>query len=119
MNQEQIKKVFEDEAFVKQLTAAATPEDVQKLLETKGVSLTVDQIHELGDTIIKLDSGELTPEEIEKEQTGELNDDDLENVAGGSFIGAALGVGFVGLMIYTSVKSVCSGMEDIVERRGW
>ncbi|NPV91238.1 MAG: Nif11-like leader peptide family natural product precursor [Firmicutes bacterium] len=72
-DQAQIQEVFGDEAFVKNLLALETPEEVQAALQKKGVDFTVEDIVKVKDAIAK------------RQNAGEeLSDEDLEGVAGGS-----------------------------------
>ena len=99
MNEERIKEVFSDEAFVKQLFEQESPEQVQELLLDKEIDLSVDEIKKLRELIEKHISGELNLEE--------LSDEELESVSGGivevaaffAILGGMLllaGAGFVG-----------------------
>ena len=76
MNEERIKEVFSDEAFVKELLSKETPEEVQAMLAEKDIDVTIDEIVKLRELIIK---------KLQKAQSGEeeLGDEDLEDVAGG------------------------------------
>lgn len=73
MNEERIKEVFSDEAFVKELFSKETPEEVQAMLEDKDIELSIDEI-------VKLK--ELLEKKVENPDA-ELSDEDLEDVAGG------------------------------------
>lgn len=66
----QLREVFSDENFVKELVALETPEEVQARLKEKNVDLSMEQI-------------EMLREKLGKQQDGELSEDDLEEVAGG------------------------------------
>ncbi|NPV91233.1 MAG: Nif11-like leader peptide family natural product precursor [Firmicutes bacterium] len=72
-DQAKVQEVFSDEVFVKNLLALETPEEVQAALQKKGVDLTVEDIVKIRDLIAK------------KQNAGELSDEDLEGVAGGTF----------------------------------
>jgi len=75
MDENRIKEVFSDEAFVKGLVELETPEEVQTALKEKGVELTVGEIMQLRDGLIKA---------AEKAgEGGELSLDQLDDVAGG------------------------------------
>lgn len=89
MNEAKIKEVFSDEAFVKTLLEMDNAEDVQKAVSEKGIDLSLEEINTIQSTLA---SGE------------ELNEDQLENVAGGfavtaicaligAIAGAVVGVG--------------------------
>ncbi len=72
MDEERIKELFSDEAFVNSILEMETPEEVQKALAEKGIDLTIDEICTIQKSLSQSD--------------GELSEDDLENVAGGSII---------------------------------
>ena len=95
MNEERIKEVFSDEAFVKELLSKETPEEVQAMLAEKDIDATIDEIVKLRDLIIM---------KAQKAQSGEeLDDEDLEDVAGGSALATlamlAIPVAFVGAIV--------------------
>ena len=73
MNEERIKEVFSDEAFVKELLSKETPEEVQAMLEDKDIEMSVSEIVKLREMIIK---------KIENPDV-ELSEDELEDVSGG------------------------------------
>lgn len=83
MNEERIKEIFSDEAFVKELLSLDAAADIQALLKTKGIELDLDQIEKAKEIVAKklaiIAAGE------------ELGDDDLDDVSGG-FAVTALGV---------------------------
>jgi len=88
MDENRIKEVFSDEAFVKGLVELETPEEVQAALKEKGIELTVDEIMQLRDGLIK------AAEKVG--EGGELSLDQLDDVAGGGIItGLILGILFV------------------------
>lgn len=70
MTEQKIKEIFADEAFVASLMNMETPEDVQKALAERGLDLSVEEIEKI--------------REMADSQEGELSDDALEDVAGGS-----------------------------------
>ena len=80
MNEERIKEVFSDEAFVKELLSKETPEEVQAMLEDKDIEVSIAEIVKLREMIIKK----------AENPDAELSDEDLEDVAGGSLLGACL-----------------------------
>ncbi|MBR3631191.1 MAG: Nif11-like leader peptide family natural product precursor [Mogibacterium sp.] len=79
MSNEQLTEIFSDEAFVKELLAADDVKAVQQMLEGKGLSLTEAEI-----TAVQ--------ERLENYNDGELSEDDLEDVAGGSVGSVVKGV---------------------------
>ena len=78
MNEERIKEVFSDEEFVKELFSKETPEEAQAMLAEKDIDLTVEELIQLRELIIK--------KAQQTDDNEELVDDDLEDVAGGSVI---------------------------------
>ena len=97
MNEEKIKEVSSDEEFVKSLMELETPEEVQKALAEKDIDLSVDDIKK----IAKL---------IQKKADGELSDEDLESVAGGSVT--------VAVVLFTGTALIaCAGYRLVTHRR--
>lgn len=72
MNEELLKELFSDEAFVASILEMETAEEVQKTLSEKGVELSLDEIATIKNTLSSEES--------------ELSEDELENVAGGAII---------------------------------
>lgn len=69
MNEQKIKEVFADEAFVASILEMESPEEVQKALSEKGLELNLEEIHAIQNALSTTE--------------GELCEDELENVAGG------------------------------------
>lgn len=90
MNEEKLKSLMADEAFVNKLLEMETPEEVCAAFEKEGITVTADEVSKL-------------KEKLESAGTeGELSEDTLEEVAGGSVllitaihygIGALIGIG--------------------------
>lgn len=86
-----IKEIFSDTDYVKSLVALDDAKQVQESLANKGLDLTLEQINEVKDILIRYQNNEST--DLEKEyiakagqiSNGELSEDDLENVTGGVF----------------------------------
>ncbi|MBR3631193.1 MAG: Nif11-like leader peptide family natural product precursor [Mogibacterium sp.] len=120
---EAMNKVFSDEAFMKELLAADSAESAQKMLEDKGVNMSIDEITQLGEYAEKVISGEITAEEIQAQESDELSDDDLENVAGGFAITAAcvaVGGFLLKMGVAAGVGAVAyAGVEAVVNIRRW
>ena len=71
--QEHIRQVFQDEEFVKELFALATPQEVKAALAQKNIELTVEEIIQVRELLVKhIESGR------------ELSDNELSQVQGGS-----------------------------------
>lgn len=64
-------KIEADQSFVEKLFSLENPEEVQSMLKAEGIEFTLEEIDVIRKTLIK------TTEQ------GELNDEDLEEVAGG------------------------------------
>ena len=123
MNIEKMKEVFSDEAFVKNLFELETVAEVQAALKEKGVELTEEEILGIRDLLAKMESGEISPEQLE---SGELSDEVLEQVAGGEIIimaavtitiGTILKWIGIGAAVGAAAGGVAAGAIDAVERR--
>ena len=69
---EKLEKLLQDEEFVKELLQQETAEDAQKFFAVHGVEISIDELNAIRKGIMaRLDNSE------------ELSDDQLENVAGG------------------------------------
>jgi predicted ribosomally synthesized peptide with nif11-like leader len=74
-------KVEADPSLAEELFVLETPAEVQDLLKEQGLDFTLEEIDGLRDLIVK---------GLEKGVSGELSDDDLEDVAGGVAVTAAI-----------------------------
>jgi hypothetical protein len=99
MNIEKIKAAFSEEAFVKALAKLETAAEVQAALKEKGVELSEEESAAILDLILKVKNGEITREQFCKAEDGELDDEQLEKVAGGFVIHIIVGIGSVGIGI--------------------
>ena len=127
MNLEKVKAVFADEAFMKQLFELETAAQVQAALKERGVELTEEEILGIRDFIIKVERGEISAEQLEKwaaqEENGELSEEALEQVAGGSIIGAIIAIigtkaAITGLVTMVGA-AIGAGVAAAVDRHGW
>ena len=100
-------ELMKDEAFAKEFFGQKTPEEAQAFLEKSGVDLSTDEIRATQDIIAKVQSGEISKEQLQKAEDGELSEEELENVAGGT-ISAALGYSLCVLLIGT-----CGGLYAV------
>ena len=107
MNEAKIKEVFSEEAFVKELLEKETPEEVQKMLEKKDIELSIEEIVNLREMLI---------ERIEKTQTEELSDDDLESVSGGCIDPCSIIVTIVCIVCMTCIAA---GIVDGATKDRW
>jgi len=97
MNEERIKEVFSDEAFVKELVSKETPEEVQALLEDKDIEMSVSEIVKLRELL----------EKKAEDPNAELSDEDLEDVSGG-----CLGVAVIASFAVFIGAGVVNGVTD-------
>ena len=72
MNTEKMKAVFADEAFVKSLFELDTVAEVQAALQEKGVELTEEEILGIRDLLGKVENGELSEELLEQVSGGSV-----------------------------------------------
>lgn len=95
-----IGEAFADQSFIKRLSVAQTPEEAQALLSEKGIELSLDDVRRL-------------PDELERMRGNgdELDEDELEDVAGGMTYPA------IGIVISEAViRAVGANFKRI---RGW
>lgn len=78
MDNEKIKEVFSDDSFVASLMEMETAEDVQAALLEKEIDISLDEIASIRRVLSEQDDGE-------------ISDDDLEDVAGGSLTAVVCG----------------------------
>ena len=91
MNEERIKEIFADEEFVKELFSRETPEEAQELLAEKDIDVSIEELVKLKDLIIaKLQAAE-------SGESAELTEEELEDVAGGTF-GISVVIAIVGIL---------------------
>ena len=80
MNEERINEVFSDEAFLEELISTHEPEKIQALLEDKDIEVSIAEIEKFKEMVMK------KLENPDADLEAELNDDDLEDVSGGSLL---------------------------------
>jgi predicted ribosomally synthesized peptide with nif11-like leader len=74
-----LKEIFADKEFVEEVLAMETAEEVQAAIKEKGVELTLEEIDQTREQLVKIaENGE------------EVSDEELEQVAGGFAITACL-----------------------------
>lgn len=112
MNIERLKEVFLDEAFVKSLFELETVAEVQAALREKGIELTEEEILGVRDLMIKVEEGGISAEQLEKWaaqiESGELSEELLEQVSGGSISIAAAAV--VTFLIKAGTAAAVAGL---------
>ena len=111
MNTEKMKEVFSDEAFVKGLFELESAAEVQAALQEKGIEMTEEEIIAIRDLLLKVDNGEISAEQLEQwgkqVESGELPEELLEQVNGGSGVLIAIGVG-------AAIVAVAAGIGALI-----
>ena len=99
MIMEKIKEIFADEAFIKGLFELETAAEVQAALQAKGLALTEEDILGIREMLLKVADGEISVKQLEQWATqaerGELSEELLEQVSGGSVLGT-IGLALIG-----------------------
>ena len=102
MNLENLNAILEDQAFVETLLAMESVAEVRLALQKKGVEMTEDDILAIRELLAKVESGEITLEQLKQIEDGELPEEALEQVTGGILIsvsaGAFLALKLIGLI---------------------
>ena len=108
---DKLQEALADEAFVQELLAMEKPEDVQTALEEKDIELSLDEINQVGDAVRKVQSGEISQEQVQRLADGELSEDELEEVAGGCIIIAILFAVIVGGGSALGITAAAGGLK--------
>ena len=116
-NMDNLKKVVEDEALMKDLLATEDVAEVQKKLEAHDVSMSTSELETIADALGKVARGEATVEELTA-GSEELSDDDLENVSGGFAISATLGLILAGAGAVAGFVGGAQMMSNLEDRIG-
>ena len=90
-NQAVLEKVLADEEFVKGLAEMENPEEVRDALNAKGAEVTTEEVQEIAKA-------------LSQHAEGELDEDALEDVAGGIAIGAIITGVTVGIDIIRRIR---------------
>ena len=114
MNTEKIKEVFSDKAFVKSLFEMKTAAEAQAALKEKGVELTEEEIFAIREIFLKVADGEISVKQLEQWATqaerGELSEELLEQVNGGSVLGT-IGLALIGV---ACVAAFAVATDDLI-----
>ena len=124
MNMEKMKEIFSDEAFVKSLFELESAAEVQAALKERGVELSEEEILAIREFFVKVESGEISVEQLEKwvaqAESGELSDELLEQVAGGSLMVAGLVIlGICGAVALVGIIDTIDGIIHYCTGRHW
>lgn len=110
MNMDKLKEVFADEAFVEGLLQLESAAEVQEALKEKDIEMTEDDIISLRDIMVKVESGEVSEEQLEswaaQAEEGEIPEKMLELVSGGVITITALLLG----CLATTLKMAAVGV---------
>ena len=110
MNMDKLKEVFADEAFVEGLLQLESAAEVQEALKEKDIEMTEDDIISLRDIMVKVESGEVSEEQMEswaaQAEEGEIPEEMLELVSGGVITITALLLG----TLVTTLKMAAVGV---------
>ena len=110
MNMDKLKEVFADEAFVEGLLQLESAAEVQEALKEKDIEMTEDDIISLRDIMVKVESGEVSEEQLEswaaQAEEGEIPEKMLELVSGGVITITALVLG----SLVTTLKMAAVGV---------
>ena len=124
MNIEKLKEVFSDEAFAKSLFELESAAEVQAALQDKGVELSEEEILSVRDVLAKVESGEISAEQLEQwtkqVESDELPEELLEQVAGGSLMVAGLVIlGICGAVALVGLADSIDGIVESLTGRHW
>ena len=110
MNMDKLKEVFADEVFVEGLLQLESAAEVQEALKEKDIEMTEDDIISLRDIMVKVESGEVSEEQLEswaaQAEEGEIPEEMLELVSGGVITITALVLG----TLVTTLKMAAVGV---------
>jgi predicted ribosomally synthesized peptide with nif11-like leader len=101
-----LKEIFSEKEFVEKVLAMETAEDVQAAVKEKGVELSFDEIEAIRKDIAN---------SVEKGDSEEVSDDELEQVAGGVAITTIV----CGLIIGGGVVAGGATLINEAFRRRW
>ena len=107
MNEERIKEVFADEAFVKEFWSKETPEEAQALLSEKNIEISVEELVKIRNIV------ERKLQATENGEQTELTEEELADIAGGAVLWILMGV----LIAATGVMMAIPYVD--FERRRW
>lgn len=93
---EKLKELLNNKEFEKEVEKMKTAEELQTAFKQYGIDMSIAEIVELG---------KLFAEQMGIGKTGEISEDDLENVSGGGIFGLAVtGVTFFIVSIYMGTQ---------------
>ena len=113
-NMNKLQEVLKEEGFLEKLAQAESAEAAQAMLKEKGVDMSVEELNQMVELVQKVVNGDMTVEQLEQAQTGELSEDDLESVAGGMSTKEKVifGVATAGAVVFLGVLGYFGGSVD-------
>ena len=106
MDKNNMKEIFSDKDFIKELLSLEDTAAVMAALKAKGLDLSEEEVLAVRDLLAKIKSGEITAEDLKQMESGQIPDSMLDLVSGGSMVfGVLLGLG-IGSVVATVVNDV-------------
>ena len=94
MDKNNMKEIFSDKDFIKELLSLEDTAAVMAALKAKGLDLSEEEVLAVRDLLAKIKSGEITAEDLKQMESGQIPDSMLDLVSGGSIVfGVMLGLG--------------------------
>ena len=107
MNIEKTTEIFNSEDFVKKMEEVPTPEELTEFMNTQGADITKDELCEISKIFAERSSGEIT-------------EDELENVSGGGAMGKVAGAIWKGLKTGWNLGNKFADWEkNFYKKHGW
>lgn len=92
---EKMQVVMQDKQYVKELMALESIEDIKDKFACAGIDFTTEEIEELVAAVVASTASE----------DGELSENTLDNVTGGSILGMAIFIGLTAVGVYIGWKA--------------
>ena len=108
MDKNNMKEIFSDKDFIKELLSLEDTAAVMAALKAKGLDLSEEEVLAVRDLLAKIKSGEITAEDLKQMESGQIPDSMLDLVSGGSIVFGML----LGLGIGSVVATVTNDIED-------
>ena len=93
--------MHEDKEFAEKILVQDDPEKIIEIAMDEGIDITLDNINEMN---------ELVKESLENSE-GELSEEELEKVSGGTMLGVVISVGAIAMIYMTKRKDYVSPRE--------
>ena len=106
MDKNNMKEIFSDKDFIKELLSLEDTAAVMAALKAKGLDLSEEEVLAVRDLLAKIKSGEITAEDLKQMESGQIPDSMLDLVSGGSIVfGMLLGLG-IGSVVATVANDI-------------